>query len=220
MGTAPPNYHGCQRLIWLPSGSTIEKLCRPFVDICILYIPGMSNSCLGPSPLSWQLWVISFFYPPPFSLFFPCCRLLNSARQQKQLMFARGAAARREEPPRLIRGLGAEKRPPGRRPPLFHDYALSSRVFPPLSWRPPQKCSDARRVPMHACARARVCAPRFPPPWATPATARATAPVGSRSVHFPVPIMFPSATPCQRRAPPGKPPRTWETFAGSQGPGN
>ena len=41
MGTAPPNYHGCQRLIWLPSGSTIAKLCRAFVDICILYIPGM-----------------------------------------------------------------------------------------------------------------------------------------------------------------------------------
>lgn len=83
MGTAPPNYHGCQRLIWLPSGSTIAKLCRAFVDICILYIPGTKQL----PPLSTENaapWAA--LVPPthPLPRFFLFC-LPGSGRQCRQL---------------------------------------------------------------------------------------------------------------------------------------
>lgn len=75
-------------------------------------------------------------------------------------MFLQGAAARREERPCLIQGLGADKRPPERRerrPPLFHDYALSSHFFSFLA-SSPEAFACRTCVPMHVCARARVCA--------------------------------------------------------------
>lgn len=140
-------------------------------------------------------------------------------------MFLQGAAARREETCLVsLKGRGLTNgRPSGPSgalsafiPPLRSFFSFFSR-----------RASSAgafacrTRVPVQACARAGVRALCSAPgrlQWATPAMATAAAPIGSRSMCFPVPIMFPSDTPCQHRAPRGNLPRLLKLLWAPKGP--